>query len=150
VQGVSHRAPTLRASSPPQLRPSSCWARNRHSLRLTRISLAQTNEVDAQLPGSRVTEVVLCVSAAAFTFCAWLLAPLVAASWALAAAALVCAGIASLRRGKVRGSYGLGVVLLILVTFALPIWGSHSGELPPRGALATKHAHAIWELGHVH
>ena len=45
---------------------------------------------------------------------------------------------------------GAAVAVAILVTFALPIWGTHHGELPPRGIPSETHSHTIWELGHVH
>jgi hypothetical protein len=120
------------------------------------LELAQRydNAVGAGMPSRQSLEVVLCVFAIATTFVAWLFGAIASICWTLAAFGLICSGVAIFLRGR-RGAsrsfpLGLFIAVLILVAFALPIWNSHYGEPPPVGGHPDKHAHQIWQLGHVH
>lgn len=83
---------------------------------------------------------------------AWLAASLHAAwlAWALAIAGVAllissCAG--SWRAGFSLRTRALTLACLAvaLLSLALPIWQSH-----PNGELPGRHAHFIWQLGHIH
>ena len=109
-----------------------------------------TAGVRAWLP-SEATLSALAIVALAL---AWLLSRAALACWTLATVSLILAGLAFSQRAastKRRVPLGLLAGVVILVTFVLPIWGTHHGEPPPLGKLGgDTHSHPIWQLGHVH
>lgn len=104
--------------------------------------------------GGRDFEGLLCAVAIAAAAIAWVVAASALVCWAFAAVGLACSLLAARahwRRETPRGlPLGGAVAGVTLLAFALPIWGSHFGELPPIGTPHERHAHPIWELGHVH
>jgi hypothetical protein len=105
--------------------------------------------------GRRAKEVALSILSVLTTVIAWLFSGAVLVCWPMAGVALLFAfgGIFARWGSQLSWPPPLSFVVTatILVTFTLPIWGTHQGELRPRGSHDFEtHSHPIWQLGHVH
>ena len=83
----------------------------------------------------------------------WLLSPIPPAGWVLGAASVgfVCSAIRldppkRIDGGRVRVGAPMVALIVLLLAFVLPIWGSHPDGPPFPGRKARYHAHPIWML----